>query len=200
MHLVRCLPCNLLLLATLAFPPVSWTQAEVSSAAKVDSLETGFLHPPASARPRVWWHWMNGNITPVGLELDLEWMKRAGLGGVTVFEGSLDTPQVVPKRLIYMTPDWKQAFNGALNRANRVGFEFGIASSPGWSETGAPWVPPSQGMKKLVWSGMRVEGGRSLCGDSPAASAYNRHISELQPRGPTGHGGFKHQAPNVASV
>ena len=25
-----------------------------------DPLEQGFQNPPESARPRVWWHWMNG--------------------------------------------------------------------------------------------------------------------------------------------
>ncbi len=28
-----------------------------------DSLEIGFKTPPNSAKPRVWLHWMNGNIT-----------------------------------------------------------------------------------------------------------------------------------------
>ena len=39
---------------------------------KSDALEQGFLNPPASAKPRVWWHWMNGNITKEGIKLDLE--------------------------------------------------------------------------------------------------------------------------------
>ena len=28
---------------------------------EADPLRNGFLNPPPSARPRVWWHWMNGN-------------------------------------------------------------------------------------------------------------------------------------------
>ncbi len=78
-----------------------------------------FRNPPNSARPRVWWHWMNGNITQEGIKLDLEWMHRIGLGGVTVFEGSIDTPQVVQKRLVYMTPDWKDAFRYATTTADK---------------------------------------------------------------------------------
>lgn len=27
------------------------------------ALKDQFRDPPMSARPRVWWHWMNGNIT-----------------------------------------------------------------------------------------------------------------------------------------
>ena len=37
-------------------------------------LQQGFQAPPESARPRVWWHWMNGNITQEGIKMDLEWM------------------------------------------------------------------------------------------------------------------------------
>jgi len=146
-----------LVLACPAFT-LARAQASVSQSGGTDTLRDQFTNPPSSARPRVWWHWMNGNITPEGIQLDLDWMARAGLGGLTVFEGSLDTPQVVPKRLIYMTPEWKAAFNGAVDRALQHNFELVIASSPGWSETGGPWVPPSQGMKKLVWSATRVGG------------------------------------------
>ncbi len=34
-----------------------------------------------------------------------------------------------------------------------------IAGSPGWSESGGPWVKPEDGMKKYVWTEMRVKGG-----------------------------------------
>ena len=37
-----------------------------------DPLKKGFENPPSSARPRVWWHWMNGNITQEGVKLDLD--------------------------------------------------------------------------------------------------------------------------------
>jgi hypothetical protein len=59
----------------------------------------------------------------------------------------------------YMTPEWKEAFKYATTLADRLGLEEAIAGSPGWSETGGPWVPPSQGMKKYVWSETSVEGG-----------------------------------------
>ena len=132
-----------------------------------DVLMRGFQDPPNGARPRVWWHWMNGNIAPEGLKLDLEWMHSIGLGGVTIFEGAIATPQIVPHRLIYMTPEWKQAFNYAVNTAHGMGMEVAIASSPGWSETGGPWVPAPHGMKKMVWSATRIEGGQAFTGTLP---------------------------------
>jgi len=42
--------------------------------------------------------------------------------------------------------------------------EMAIAGSPGWSESGGPWVPPSEGMKKYVWSETVVEGGKPFNG------------------------------------
>ncbi len=110
---------------------------------------------------------MNGNISTEGIKLDLEWMHRVGLGGVTIFEGAINTPQVVPQRLIYMTPEWKQAFNDAVTTARGFNMEVAIASSPGWSETGGPWVPAPQGMKKMVWTATRMEGGKPFAGTLP---------------------------------
>jgi len=93
---------------------------------------------------------MNGNITEEGIKLDLEWMHRVGVGGFTMFEGSIDTPQVVQNRLAYMTPEWKRAVRYAAETAENLGLEMALASSPGWNATGGPWVPPAQAMKKLV--------------------------------------------------
>lgn len=129
-----------------------------------DPLKSGFENPPNGARPRVWWHWMNGNITKDGIKLDLEWMHRVGLGGFQTFDAALMTPQVVDHRLVYMTPEWKDAFIFATRLADQLGLEEAIAGSPGWSETGGPWVPPAQAMKKLVWSETRVHGGAPFHG------------------------------------
>ena len=129
-----------------------------------DALEQGFLSPPDAAKPRVWWHWMNGNITKEGIKLDLEWMKRVGIGGFQNFDAALNTPKLVDKRLVYMTPEWKDAFRYATTLADQLGLEEAIAGSPGWSESGGPWVKPAQAMKKLVWSETLVDGGRPFTG------------------------------------
>ncbi|MFL5787379.1 MAG: glycosyl hydrolase [Flavisolibacter sp.] len=124
-----------------------------------DALLNGFISPPASAKPRVWWHWMQGNITKEGIRKDLLWMYRSGIGGFQNFDANLATPQIVKKRLIYMTPDWKDAYRYMTRLADSLHMEMGIAGSPGWSESGGPWVKPEDGMKKIVWSELRVQGG-----------------------------------------
>lgn len=133
----------------------------LESAAQTDDLKNGFLLPPEDAKPRTWWHWMNGNITKDGIRKDLLWMKRSGIGGFQNFDASLMTPQIIDKRLTYMTPEWKEAFLYTTKLADSLKLEMAIAGSPGWSESGGPWVKPEDGMKKLVWTEVRVKGGIS---------------------------------------
>lgn len=133
-------------------------------------LQQGFQTPPDAAKPRVWWHWMNGNITKEGITKDLEWMKRSGIGGFQNFDASLFTPVVVPKKLVFMTPEWKDAFRHTTETAKRLQLEMAIAGSPGWSVTGGPWVEPKDGMKKYVWTETRLEGGKAFSGKLPQPS------------------------------
>jgi hypothetical protein len=105
---------------------------------------------------------MNGNVTETGIKLDLEWMHRIGIGGVQTFDAAWDTPTVVDRRLEFMTPAWNEAFEYAVKLANELDIELAIAGSPGWSESGGPWVRPEQSMKKLVWTEIQVAGGAPL--------------------------------------
>jgi hypothetical protein len=127
-----------------------------------DTLYKNFISPPASAKPRVWWHWMNGNISKEGIYKDLNWMNRAGIGGFQHFDAAMTTPQRVKKRLVFMTPDWQDAFKYATRLADSLKLEMSIAGSPGWSQSGGPWVPPKDGMKKIVWSETFVQGGKAV--------------------------------------
>ena len=95
-------------------------------------------------------------------------MHRIGLGGYHNFDAAFATKPIVEKRLIYMEPDWKDAFAYAIQLSDSLGLEATIASSPGWSTTGGPWVEPKDAMKKLVWRTMNVQGGQAVKGQLPA--------------------------------
>jgi hypothetical protein len=144
-----------------------------------DPIEQGFRNPPDSAKPRAWWHWLNGNITKEGITADLEWMKRSGIAGMQMFDGSLGTPQFVDKRLVWMTPEWKDAFHHAGDEANRLGLEMAMAASGGWSETAGPWVKPEQAMKKIVWSETLVEGPKRFSGTLPHPPTNNGKFQDM---------------------
>jgi alpha-L-rhamnosidase len=128
----------------------------------LEDLWAGFCDPPDEARPRAWWHWMDGNVDPEGIVLDLEWLHRVGVRGVQMFDGGMGTPLVVPERVEHGSSAWREAVGLAASTARRLGLEFAVATSAGWSAAGGPWVEPADAMKKIVWSRTRVDGGRPV--------------------------------------
>jgi hypothetical protein len=83
------------------------------------------------------------------------------------FDAAIMTPQIVKRPLDYMTPGWKDAFLFTTKLADSLGLEMAIAGSPGWSESGGPWVRAKDGMKKIVWSETRVKGGQPFTDTLP---------------------------------
>lgn len=131
-----------------------------SQAAGAQTLFERFVDPPQEARPRVWWHWMDGNVTMDGITKDIEWMERAGIGGFHQFDaGGIGMPPIVDETMPYQSPQWQVAVRYAMELAASKGMETAVASAPGWSSTGGPWVKPEDAMKKLTWRTVDVTGG-----------------------------------------
>lgn len=126
------------------------------------NFQESFKNPGKEARPRVWWHWMNGNITKDGIKKDLEWMEKSGIAGFQNFDANLFTPVIVEKKIVYMTPEWKDAFHFTTKLAKEKNLEMAIAGSPGWSVTGGPWVKPEDAMKKYTWALDEIKGGKPI--------------------------------------
>jgi hypothetical protein len=122
-------------------------------------LEAGFRSPPQSARPLVWWHWINGNITKEGIRADLEDMRRVGIGGVQLFDVDTKLP---PGPVRYGTDAWFDHVRYAIQTAEELGLEVTLHNCPGWSTSGGPWVRVEDSMKRLVWSELNVTGPKHL--------------------------------------
>ncbi len=118
-------------------------------------LEEAFLHPPETAKPWTWWHWISGNITKQGITHDLENMKRAGLGGVIIFNVKRNLPD---GRVRFMSSEWMDLLEHAVSECDRLGLKLGINSCDGWSQAGGPWITPELSMKRLVWSKTYIRG------------------------------------------
>src|ERR1041385_3922995 len=94
----------------------------------IAELETPFAHPPDSARPWVYWFWLNGNITSNGITADLEAMKRVGIGGVLI----MDVDQGAPKGPVpFMSPQWIDLFRHVAAEAERLGLEVNMNNDAG---------------------------------------------------------------------
>src|SRR5437868_3055017 len=123
---------------------------------RAGDLEKNFVRPPPSARPWVFWFWLNGNVTSNGITADLEAMERVGIGGVII----MDVDQGVPKGpLIFGSKEWVNLFKHTCAEAHRLGLQVNINNDAGWAGSGGPWITPDVSMQKVVWSETLVSGG-----------------------------------------
>jgi hypothetical protein len=124
-----------------------------------DNLAKTFVTPPSSARPWVYWFWLNGNITKVGITADLEAMQRVGIGGVLIMEVDQGAPRgPVP----FASPQWRTLFKFACSEANRLGLQINMTNDAGWCGSGGPWITPDLSMQKVVWTSTSVTGGAAV--------------------------------------
>ncbi len=146
--------------ALAATPTLAQDKEPKAKASPVEVLTAAeFQTPPLAARPHTWWHWMNGNISHEGITADLEAMAQAGIGGAQIF----NVDQGIPLgKVLYMTPEWRQAMTHAAKEAKRVGLELCFHNCAGWSSSGGPWITPEFSMQALTWSESTVIGGKKL--------------------------------------
>ena len=71
-------------------------------------LERGFESPPSSARPWVYWFWLDGNVTRAGITADLESMAGVGIGGVLIMDVDQGTPN---GPVTFAGAKWRDLFN-----------------------------------------------------------------------------------------
>ncbi len=142
----------------------------VSLGASDRAFDEAFIRPSVEARPKTWWHWMNGNITREGITLDLEAMHRAGVGGFQIFQVGTGIPK---GPVDYSSPEHLHLLEHAAKEAQRLGLEFDMMNCPGWSSSGGPWITPEYSMKQLTWSETFVSGGREI--DVVLPEPYKKH-------------------------
>ena len=125
------------------------------------ALEMGFMRPPDSAKPQVWWHWMNGNISKEGIHADLEAMKHVGIGGATIVNADCGIPAGPVK---YGTQEWYAMVKYAISEATRLGLDLCLENCAGWSSSGGPWNTPEHAMQFTTISETSVKGPVTFSG------------------------------------
>jgi len=128
--------------------------------APLASLESGFREPPDSIRIGAYWYWISDNISKEGAIRDLHAMKAAGI--TRAFIGNIGIDDLPYGEVKIFTPVWWDAIHAALKTATELDIEMGMFNSPGWSQSGGPWVKPEESMRYLASSDMHVKGSKSL--------------------------------------
>ncbi|PUZ24385.1 alpha-L-rhamnosidase [Chitinophaga costaii] len=158
------------------------------------AIETGFTHIPDSVQTSVYWYWISGNISKEGVVKDLEAMKKVGIN--RAFIGNIGLDDVPNGKVKFMSEAWWDILHTALKTATQLNIEIGIFNSPGWSQSGGPWIKPAQAMRYLTASQVAVRGPvlfqEKLAPPQPnfqdvkvlafpVADGYATDISTLQP-------------------
>ena len=120
------------------------------------ALESGFVSPPDSIQTSVYWYWISDNISKEGVVKDLQSMKKAGIN--RAFIGNIGLDGVPYGKVKMLSDEWWDILHTALKTATELNIEIGIFNSPGWSQSGGPWVKAEQAMRYLATSELRVKG------------------------------------------
>jgi hypothetical protein len=83
---------------------------------KHNELAKRFQNPPDSARPGVYWHFMDGNLSREEMTADLEAMKEAGIGNLVLLEVNVGVPR---GPVDFMSEQWQNLFVHAVCEAER---------------------------------------------------------------------------------
>ena len=144
-----------------------------------DALRKGFANPPASARLRCYWWWLNGHTTAATITRDLEEMQKKGYGGVLLVDANganQNGNDNVPAGPEFGSPEWTALYVHALKEADRLGLEVTLNITSGWN-LGGPWVKPEEASKLLTWSRTTVRAGDS----GPITLSTNARLSRFTP-------------------
>lgn len=153
-----------------------------SAAATADSLAIGFADPPAQTKPWCYWYWISDNISKQGITRDLEGMARVGIGEALI--GNIFLDDVPAGKIKVLSPEWWALVEHAIREGGRTGVNIGMFNCPGWSQSGGPWIQPSETMRYLATSETRVTGPRRFSQRLPAPVELFQDVAVLAFRSP----------------
>ena len=123
---------------------------------KEAALESGFMNPPDSIQTSVYWYWISDNISKEGVVRDLHAMKQAGIN--RAFIGNIGLNDVPYGKVKMLSEEWWEILHTTLKTATDLSIEIGIFNSPGWSQSGGPWIKSKDAMRYLIASETTVKG------------------------------------------
>jgi len=119
-------------------------------------IESGFNTIPDSIQTSVYWYWISDNISEEGVIKDLYAMKKAGIN--RAFIGNIGLAEVPYGKVKMLSDAWWKILHATLKTATKLNIEIGIFNSPGWSQSGGPWVKAENVMRYLASSELQVKG------------------------------------------
>ena len=145
-------------------------------------LESGFKNIPDTIQTSVYWYWMSDNISKEGVVKDLHAMRRVGIN--RAFIGFISNPGTPSGNVKIFSNEWWDILHTALKTATELHIEIGIFNSPGWSQSGGPWVKEEQSMRFLNSSELKVSGLKKLKTKLVAPNTHFQRVSVIAYKAP----------------
>jgi hypothetical protein len=141
-------------------------------------LERDFKNPPDATKPRCYWYWLDGHVTKEGITKDLEAMGRVGIGEAYI--GAISgQSSMEPGPIKALTEPFWDVMAHAVREGGRLGVDIGVFNSPGWSQSGGPWVKPEQAMRHVVVPEMRLRGPQHFVGKLPQPDGIYQEVAVM---------------------
>ena len=128
----------------------------------LSSVEKEFLNPPDSILTSVYWYWISDNISKEAVVKDLHAMKKAGINRAFIGNIGLSESEAPYGKVKIFSDEWWEITHTAMKTATELNIELGLFNSPGWSQSGGPWIQPENSMRYLASSELRVTGPQKL--------------------------------------
>lgn len=131
---------------------------------KNSDMESDFKSIPEDTKLSVYWYWIDGKISKDGVIKDLESMAdvgidRAYIGNIGLNEDKHSQAKKDTINCVKLFSDeWWEITRQALKTADSLNIEIGIFNSPGWSQSGGPWIEPEESMRYLTTESYQVKG------------------------------------------
>ena len=144
-----------------------------------------------SAKPWVFWYWVQAGVSKAGITADLEAMKTNGIGGAYLM--SIKGPgkdSIYRPPVVQLTPQWWEMVKFAMDEAKRLDLKLGMHVSDGFALAGGPWITPALSMQKVVSSKLDVAAGtkKIILPQPETNEGYYKDIAVYAYPSPIGNG------------
>lgn len=150
----------------------------------VPDLYTGFMSPPAEARPFVRWWWNGNRITENEIIRQLDLLQDAGIGGVEInpigFPEWDDTAGT--RELLWLSPEWNRLLALASEEAGKRGMITDLIVGSGWP-FGGEFLKENEIIQRVITNTISCKRGDIIA--ESLESLYEKALS-VQSRRPEG--------------
>jgi hypothetical protein len=142
-----------------SYPPA---EAQANGKDIYSIMRERFLNPAGTARPKVYWWCLNGNIDTARAKEEMIAMKNAGIGGFDLFEIGVPKQDVmIPAGPAFLSDESLKIIGFVVKEAGKLGLTVGLNLASSWN-AGGSWVKPEHAGKSLYYSKTGIKGNSEV--------------------------------------